>query len=66
VRVEARDIMLLGEAVHCRARADGWSVGLRLVHVLYEVGELACLAREIAGEDSGERRRQGADPVQHR
>jgi hypothetical protein len=51
VKVEWSNTLLLGEVCHCRAVAQGFSIGLSLEHVLYNTVQLAELARRLLDEE---------------
>jgi hypothetical protein len=45
VKVEWTDTLLLGEVCYCRPAGEGFAIGLRLEHALYNASELARLPR---------------------
>ncbi len=54
LRVDWPDGLLLGEVCYCQAEeGGGFSAGLTLEHVLYNLHELAALARQLLNEPVG-------------
>ena len=71
IRVDADNIMFLGEVCYCHAEGSGYAIGLMVEHVLAGLDELERLNRSLFGEpeqDSAGRRpklahRQGTHPA---
>jgi hypothetical protein len=51
VKIEGNDILLIGEVCHSGALESGYSIGLKIEHVLSSLGELARQKRELVGTD---------------
>ena len=54
VKVEWSHTLLLGEVCHCRPEGDGFAIGLKLEHALYNTAELARLAKRLLDESPQE------------
>ena len=52
VKLEWRNILLLGEVQDCQREGNGFEIGLNLEHALYHTEELARLARRLLAQDS--------------
>jgi hypothetical protein len=50
VKVEWSNTILLGEVCYCRPAGEGFAIGLRLEHALYNTAELARLAKRLLDE----------------
>jgi PilZ domain-containing protein len=54
VKVEWSNTLLLGEVCYCTPAGEGFSIGLRLEHALYNTSELARLAKRLLDESPQE------------
>jgi hypothetical protein len=54
VKVEWSNTLLLGEVCYCRPTEEGYAIGLRLEHALYNTSELARLAKRLLDESPQE------------
>lgn len=54
VRVDARDMMLLGEVCYCEPDGQAYALGIMLEQVLYESPGLLPLVHALRGERSAE------------
>jgi hypothetical protein len=52
VKVEWTNTLLLGEVCYCRPVGEGFAIGLRLEHALYNTSELARLAKRLLDEST--------------
>ena len=52
VKIEARDLLLLGDVCHCEPCEEGYAVGITTRHMLPELSELRRLNRAL--KESGE------------
>lgn len=52
VKIEGRDVLLLGEICGCRAEREGHRAQVRILHSLGALAELERLNRALLGEDS--------------
>jgi len=55
LRIDAGNVMLLGEACYCRPQGDGYQVGVRVEHILSGLDELARLNRSLFGDSQNDR-----------
>ncbi len=55
IRVDADNIMFLGEVCYCVAESPGYSIGLMVEHILTGLDELEHLNRGLFGEPDGEK-----------
>jgi hypothetical protein len=54
VKVEWSQTLLLGEVCYCRKEGEGFAIGLKLEHALYNTSELARLAKRLLDESPQE------------
>ncbi|MCE5308686.1 MAG: PilZ domain-containing protein [Acidobacteriales bacterium] len=55
LRVDAGDVMFLGEVCYCEPEGDGFRVGMTVEHTLSGLGELARLNRSLFGDSQNDR-----------